>query len=359
MGVAERNNRTLVERARSMLADDHLDRKYWAEAVQTANHCKNISPTVAVTGMTPYEKWSGDKPNLEFLRFFGCRAFVHIPKEKRTKWDAKAKEIMFIGYCQDRNGYRLIDPVSYEIINARDVHFLENQMYHQTNTNKPEFYNDSLFSGSIAISSDNEDNHDSSIETESLVDDNSEIDSSGNITTINDNASDNNTNLDNAVDNSLPALTRPYRETRLPNRYQDFDMNGMPDLQMPNLNRMCYVKALAAMQNDCCLEPKTIDEAVNGVDRNHWKDSISETMLSHIKNKTWEILDEPKNKNIIKCKWVFKIKHNSKGEIERYKTRLVAKGFSQIEGIDYNETFSPVVRYATLRVLLAFEAIYD
>ncbi|GBN95120.1 Retrovirus-related Pol polyprotein from transposon TNT 1-94 [Araneus ventricosus] len=224
MGVAERNKRTFVERARSMLADAHLDRKYWAEAVQTANHCKNISPTVAVTGMTPYEKWSGDKPNLEYLRVFGCSAFVHIPKEKHTKWDAKAKEMMFIGYCQDRKGYRLIDPVSYEIINSRDIHFLENQMFHQTNTNKPELYNDSLFSGSIAISSDNEDNHDSNIETESLVNDNSEIDSSGNITTINDNASDNNTNLDNAVDNSLPALTRSYRETRLPNRYQDFDM---------------------------------------------------------------------------------------------------------------------------------------
>ncbi|GBN28658.1 hypothetical protein AVEN_7316-1, partial [Araneus ventricosus] len=204
--------------------------------------------------------------------------------------------------------------------------------------------------GSIASFSDNEDNHDSNIETESLVNDNYEIDFSGNITTINDNASDNNTNMDNAVDSSLPVLTLPYREARLPNRYQDFDMNGMTDLQMPNLNRMCYVKALAAMQNDCCLEPKTIDEAVNGVDRNHWKDSISETILGHIKNKTWEIVDEPENKNIIKCIWVFKIKHNSKREIERCKTRLVAKGFSQIEGIDCNETFSPVVRYVTLRV---------
>ncbi|KAF8784634.1 Retrovirus-related Pol polyprotein like [Argiope bruennichi] len=89
MEVAERNNRTVVERARSMLADAHLDRKYWAEASQTANHCKNVSPTVSVAGMTPYEKWSGDKPNLEYLRVFGCRAFVHISKENRTKWDAK------------------------------------------------------------------------------------------------------------------------------------------------------------------------------------------------------------------------------------------------------------------------------
>ncbi|KAF8783371.1 Retrovirus-related Pol polyprotein like [Argiope bruennichi] len=359
MGVAERNNRTLVERARSMLTDAHLDKKYWAEAVQTANHCKNVSPTVAVTGMTPYEKWSGDKPNLEYLRVFGCRAFVHIPKEKRTKWDAKAREMMFIGYCQDRKGYRLIDPVTNEIINARDVHFLENQMYNLMNDGKPKFYDDSLFSGSISNSSDNETNNDSNNETESLRNDNAETDLPDNVVSHSDDAIDNNTNIDNSVDNSLPVLTRPYRETKIPNRYQDFDMNGMPDLQMPNLNRMCYVKALAAMINDCCLEPKTIEEALNGPDGNHWRDSITETILGHIKNKTWEIVDQPNNKNIVNCKWVFKIKKNSKGEIERYKSRLVAKGFSQIEGIDYNETFSPVVRYVTLRVLLAYAAIYD
>ncbi|XP_055932967.1 uncharacterized protein LOC129962989 [Argiope bruennichi] len=237
MGVGERNNGTLVERARSMLTDAHLDKKYWAEAVQTANHCKNVSSTVAVTGMTPYEKWSGDKPNLEYLRVFGCRAFVHIPKEKRTKWDAKAREMMFIG-------------------------------------------------GSISNSSDNETNNDSNNETESLRNDNAETDLPDNVVPHSDDAIDNNTNIDNSVDNSLPVLTLPYRETKIPNRYQDFDMNGMPDLQMPNLNRMCYVKALAAMINDCYLEPKTIEESLNGPDGNHWRDSITETILGHIKNKT-------------------------------------------------------------------------
>lgn len=358
MGIAERNNRTVVERARSMLVDANLDKKYWAEAVQTAIHCKNISPTVAVPNMTPYEKWSGDKPNLEYLRVFGCRAFIHIPKAKRSKWDVKAREMIFVGYCQDRKGYRLIDPVTYEIISARDVHFLENQMHYQTTGNISQFYNDSSFSGSVISSSFGDDLND---EIETVVndsfDDSFEVNSLDHVDITNDdNAST--SNADNAVDNP-PVLTGPHRETRLPNQYQDFNMNGMPDLQMPNLDRICFVKALAAMTNDLNTEPKTIDEALNGINASHWKDSISQTISGHIKNKTWGIVDKPQNKNIVDCKWVFKIKYNSNGDIERYKTRLVAKGYSQIEGIDYDETFSPVVRYVTLRVLLAYAAIYD
>ncbi|KAF8789731.1 PiggyBac transposable element-derived protein like [Argiope bruennichi] len=167
---------------------------------------------------------SGDKPNLEYLRLFGCRAFAHIPKEKQTKWDAKAREMMFIGNCQDRKGYRLIDHVTNEIINAPDVPFLENQMYNLTNGGKSEFYDYSLFSGSITSSSDNETNNDSNNETERLGNDNDETDVPYNVISLRDNAIDN-TNRDNSVDNSLPVLTCAYRETKIPNRYQNFDMN--------------------------------------------------------------------------------------------------------------------------------------
>lgn len=99
--------------------------------------------------------------------------------------------------------------------------------------------------------------------------------------------------MENEVDNSLSALTHPYRETTNPNCYQDFVMNGMRDLQIPNLNCKYYVKALTAVQNDCFLDPKTIEEALNGVDGNHWKDSISQIIWDYIKNKTQEIVNEP------------------------------------------------------------------
>ncbi|KAG8189494.1 hypothetical protein JTE90_008456 [Oedothorax gibbosus] len=125
--------------------------------------------------------------------------------------------------------------------------------------------------------------------------------SEGGETELIDNNQDNNLDTSDSisvVSPDPPPLSRPYRESRRPSKYQDFDLNDMPDLQMPNLNRMCFVEALVAETNSCFLEPKTIKEALNSVDADHWKESISETILGHVKNTTWDIVDKPQNKNI-------------------------------------------------------------
>ena len=87
--------------------------------------------------------------------------------------------------------------------------------------------------------------------------------------------------------------------------------------------------------------------------------AMEDEMNSLIKNKTWSLITLPSGRKAIKNRWVFKLKLNSDNYIMKYKARLVAKGFTQKEGIDYSETFSPVVKYDSLRVILAIASQLD
>jgi Reverse transcriptase (RNA-dependent DNA polymerase) len=86
---------------------------------------------------------------------------------------------------------------------------------------------------------------------------------------------------------------------------------------------------------------------------------MKEEIKSMDQNQVWDLVDLPSGSKKVGCKWIFKIKHDSKGKIERYKTRLVAKGFTQKEVIDFNEIFSPVSKKDSLRIVLALVAHYD
>ena len=126
-GVAERMNRTIVEMARSMLCEAKLPKRFWGEAVSTAVYLRNRSPTVAVKGMTPYQCWSGEKPEVGHLRVFGCVAYAHIPKDERAKFSSKARKCVFLGYGGSVKAYRLYDMDRGKVIHSRDVIFNEQE----------------------------------------------------------------------------------------------------------------------------------------------------------------------------------------------------------------------------------------
>jgi hypothetical protein len=100
-------------------------------------------------------------------------------------------------------------------------------------------------------------------------------------------------------------------------------------------------------------EPTCFEESIQ---KKEWVYAMIEEYQSIIKNDVWEIVPRPKNKDVVSSKWLYKIKHVVDGSIEKYKASFVARGFSQKEGIDYEETFAPIVRYTSIRTIIALAA---
>jgi hypothetical protein len=97
-------------------------------------------------------------------------------------------------------------------------------------------------------------------------------------------------------------------------------------------------------------EPESLDDALKS---EKWRKAMGEEYEALMKNKTWHLVPPSKGKNLIDCKWVYRIKKKAYDTVDRYKARLVAKGFKQRYGIDYEDTFSPVVKAATIHLVLS------
>jgi len=106
-------------------------------------------------------------------------------------------------------------------------------------------------------------------------------------------------------------------------------------------------------------EPKSLEEALQSEHAKQWKAAADSEYESLIRNETWKLVEPPVDREVIGCKWVFKVKYDNDGKIDRFKGRLVAKGYAQQYGIDYDETFSPVVKFSSVRTLIAFAVQND
>lgn len=124
-GIAERMNRTLTEKARCLLFDADLPKTFWAEAVNMSAYIINKSVN-SCSNKPPEELWTGKKVDLTKLEIFGSEVMVHIPKEKRKKWDPRAEKLIFVGYSNETKGYRCMNPKTRKLTLSRDVKFLNN-----------------------------------------------------------------------------------------------------------------------------------------------------------------------------------------------------------------------------------------
>lgn len=150
-------------------------------------------------------------------------------------------------------------------------------------------------------------------------------------------------------------MRRSGRERVYPGKYDDFvsygSFSGDNFLTQPSDSSTIDV----SMEND----PQSYDEVMRRPDRKLWIQAMKEEIASLDQNQTWMLTDLPEGRKAIRNKWVFKTKRGPDGNIQRYKARLVVKGCSQKPGIDYEDVYSPVVRYSTIRYLMALAVKFD
>src|SRR5207248_1558678 len=103
-------------------------------------------------------------------------------------------------------------------------------------------------------------------------------------------------------------------------------------------------------------DPESYEEAIASHNRERWQQAMDEELDSHDENKSWELVARPKDRKVLRGRWVYKTKLGLDGKVARYKARWVVRGFEQIEGIDYNETYAAVVKPATCKILFALAA---
>ena len=128
-GVSERMNRTIMEKAWTMLLEARLLESFWAEAVNTAVYLHNRSPRRSLDNMTPYEAWNGIKPDLSHIKVFGCDAYLFVPNEKRGKLQAKSQKCTHMGYVWNTTKmWRLWDPTGRGVIIGSNVRFEEGSL---------------------------------------------------------------------------------------------------------------------------------------------------------------------------------------------------------------------------------------
>lgn len=303
-GKAERINRTLIEKGRSMLAEYAMDKQLWGEAIYTAAYILNRLPTVE--NKIPAEIWYGFRPNYNKIRVFGCSAYIHLPKEIREgKFAEKSLKCKMIGYCS--NGYRVWDEINKKVIKSRDVIFDENILGHNKNL--------------VGIPQ--------GISNEYEVDE-----SNDNVDTVGDNLYENleSDNLDSSV---VENAKSSKRKSRVPFWHRDYEI--------------CTDFCHSALQINVENIPKSRAEAKRDANSDNWEEAIEKELESHKKHQTWTRVKRPEKHKVIDSKWVFTIKRGVEGS-RTFKARLVAKGFQTTE---FSETYSPVGNLCTFRTLLA------
>ncbi|GKC11203.1 retrovirus-related pol polyprotein from transposon TNT 1-94 [Tanacetum coccineum] len=379
-GVAERKNRTLIEAARTMLADSFLPNTFWAEAVSTACYVLNRVLVTKPHNKTPYELLTGKIPIISYIRPFGCHVTILNTIDQLGKFAGKSDEVNKKQITKMQVQKRDIDvgDSDKEDDSAQD-YFVLPIWPSYSSTNTPAVTTDDKRAVSTA----------SPYEGLSLDDPTHSEEDDSEIPPLEDiyqNSTDGIFTTSSFDMTGLQWLTSqigncffcellvlsPIPTSRINSIHPSTLILGDPQSAVQTRSKVtkssgahAFVSYIQKQRRNnhkdfqhclfaCFLsqnEPKKISEALED---ESWVDAMQEELLQFKIQKVWILVDLPYGKKAIGTKWVYRNKKDERGVVVRNKARLVAQGHRQEEGIDYDEVFAPVARIEAIRIFLAF-----
>ncbi|KAI3813246.1 hypothetical protein L1987_17965 [Smallanthus sonchifolius] len=337
-GVAERRNIILIESARSMLADSKLPLTFWAEAVSTAFYVQNRVLIVKPLNKTPYELWFQRVPYIGFLKPFGCPCTILITHGVLPKFGAKSDEGYFVGYSSQSKAYRVFNSRTRIVKESANVECREHIVCEQgkgpnwlfdidsfTQIFEPLTFSNMEFSSSQAPASTSSDYRldfpKSSISLRRPF-----IDPPSVMEAIEASAA--RTTLSNVTNSSLS--------------------------ENENFNADSSVNVVDAANTNV----DNTDIAVDLEDSSTMNEEIPDQNQSNLEQGIQlevKLVDLPPGQSAIGTRCVFRNKQDERGIVVKNKARLVAQGYTQEEGIDYDEVFAPVARLEAIKIFLAYD----
>ncbi|KAI3769793.1 hypothetical protein L6452_00906 [Arctium lappa] len=385
-GVAERRNRTLIEAARSLLADSKLPITFWAQAVNTACYVQNRVLVVKPKNKTPYELLNNRKPFIGLFKPFGCPCTILNTKTHLGKFDSKADDGFLVGYSSQSKAYRVFNTSSRIIEESDNVKCNENTPNPIGPGPQWLFDIDSL-TNSLGFNSDDNAGSGNGGSGDAQVQDTIPQSVIFSIPTIEPvefceketaaepiQSEEEGRDEENHVHDELEAAdeipSADLNDSNLdvgineePSHQTRTQKNHPPELVIGDISSPMITRNQSRLQElqdqqhtvlSCFLsqiEPKKVFEAMKD---SSWIEAMQEELLQFKLQEVWDLVDLPKGHRAIGTKWIFRNKKDERAIVIRNKARLVAQGYTQEEGIDYEEVFAPVARVEAIRLFLAY-----
>jgi hypothetical protein len=289
----ERKNIMIMGGARTMLHDQGLPMHLWTEACNTAVYVKNRCPH-RVLGMSTHEEvFSGKKPDVSHFNIFGSNVYVHVTKNARKKLESTAEVEIFVGYTETPHNYSVYFPNTKMIVMRQDIKFNEGKAMRLSLERELDLHAEE----ELLVPKDESQDVDQPHEEVHGVEEATHADPfirNGRKRTMKADR----LRLD--VAQNVGAPTSQHRQRQSPDRFTGY---------------------MALMRKCIVTEPSSFQETVQDPT---WVDAMVEEYDSIVKNSAWEIVPRSINKSVVGSRWIYKVKQDVDGSVEKYKARFVA-----------------------------------